>query len=352
MNAISFSRIEQDPRWQRILKRDKSADGQFWYCVATTGIYCRPSCPSRACKPENVTIHDTLEAARAAGRPCLRCRPDEVAPATAIVAKACRMIEASEAAPPLKLLARAAGLSPFHFHRLFKAGTGVTPREYAAAHRAARLRENLVRTGTITQAIYDSGFSSSGHFYADSNARLGMSPKAFRAGGAREDLRFAIGECVLGAILVASSAKGIAAILLGDDPEVLIRQLQDGFPNARLIGGDAEYEGLVAKLVGVVQAPQLGADLPLDIRGTAFQQSVWQALRAIHAGTTASYTEIAARIGAPKSSRAVAAACAANKLAIVIPCHRVLRHNGGISGYRWGVERKRRLLSLEAEDNN
>ena len=235
-------------------------------------------------------------------------------------------------------------MSPFHFHRLFKAGTGVTPREYAAAHRAARLRDNLSRSTTITQAIYDSGFSSSGRFYTESNARLGMAPKNFRAGGANEKLHFALGACSLGSVLVASSAKGIAAILLGEDPERLIRDLQDSFPKAQLIGGDAEYESLVAKVVGMVEAPRLAADLPLDIRGTAFQQRVWQALREIPAGETASYTYIAARIGAPTSVRAVAGACAANKLAVAIPCHRVVRHDGTLSGYRWGVDTKRRLL--------
>jgi len=339
----------QDPRWERILRRDKTADGKFWYSVASTGVYCRPSCPSRACNPKNVTIHDTLEAAKATGcRACLRCRPDGIAPATAIVAQACRLIEASETAPSLRELAAAAGLSPFHFHRLFKAGTGVTPKAYAAAHRAARLRENLSRSETITQAIYDAGFDSSGGFYAQSNARLGMTPKAFRAGGTSEILRFAMGACSLGAILVASSARGIAAILLGDDPEALIHDLQDSFPKARLIGGDAGYEALVAQVVGVVDSGHPASDLPLDIRGTAFQQRVWQALQTIPAGKTASYSEIAARIGAPKSIRAVAGACAANKLAVAIPCHRVVRNDGTISGYRWGVAAKRRLLETEA----
>jgi AraC family transcriptional regulator of adaptative response/methylated-DNA-[protein]-cysteine methyltransferase len=242
-------------------------------------------------------------------------------------------------------------LSPFHFHRLFKTATGVTPRAYAAAQRAARLRQNLSRHQTITQAIYDAGFNSTGNFYAESNARLGMTPKAFRTGGTGEALRFAIGAGSLGAVLVASSAKGIAAILLGDDPQALIRELHSSFPKAALICGDAGYEALVAKVVGLVDAGQPAGDLPLDIRGTAFQQRVWQALREIPAGKTASYAEIAARIGAPKSVRAVAGACAANRLAVAIPCHRVLRTDGTISGYRWGVERKRRLLQAEAANS-
>ncbi len=357
MNCVTAIRhrqippASQDPRWERILRRDKTADGKFWYSVASTGVYCRPSCPSRACNPKNVAIHDTLEAAKATGcRACLRCRPDDSSPATAIVARSCRLIEASETALSLKELAAAAGLSPFHFHRLFKAGTGVTPKAYAAAHRAARLRENLSRRQTITQAIYDAGFNSSGSFYADSGARLGMTPKAFRAGGMKETLRFATGACSLGPILVASSAKGIAAILLGGDPAGLIRDLQDRFPMAVLIGGDAGYEAMVARVVGMVDAGQPAGDLPLDIRGTAFQQRVWQSLTEIPAGKTASYAEIAARIGAPKAVRAVAGACAANKLAVAIPCHRVVRQDGTISGYRWGVAAKRRLLDAEGAD--
>jgi AraC family transcriptional regulator of adaptative response/methylated-DNA-[protein]-cysteine methyltransferase len=343
-----FQPVERDPRWQRILARDKAADGQFWYSVATTGIYCRPSCPSRGCNPKNVTLHDTLESAKATGfRACRRCHPDDISPNVAIVAKACRMIETADQPPSLDRLAAATGFSPFYFHRLFKAMVGVTPKAYAAAHRAARLRENLVKSGSVTEAIYDAGFNSSGRFYAESNARLGMTPKNFRAGGARETLHFALGACSLGAILVASSPKGVAAILIGDAPDMLIHELQDSFPNAQLVGGDTDYEAVIAKVIGLVEAPRFGVDLPLDIRGTAFQQRVWQALREIPTGETASYAEIAKRIGAPSAARAVAGACAANKLAIAIPCHRVVRNDGAISGYRWGVERKRKLLEAE-----
>ena len=344
--------VVDDPRWGRIVARDKNADGEFWYSVSTTGIYCRPSCPSRGCNPENVAIHDSLEAAKATGfRACLRCKPDgrsiDEANAAA-VAKACQLIDEAEQEPTLGEIAKAVKLSPYHFHRVFKAVTGVTPKAYAGAVRAARVRERLGSSETVTEAIYDAGFNSNGRFYATSTDLLGMTPSRYRAGGAKEKLRFAVGQCSLGAILVASSDKGVAAILIGDDPDALARDLQDRFPRAHLVGGDAAYEKLVAQVVGFVETPSVGLDLPLDIRGTAFQQRVWQALREIPAGKTASYADVAARLGSPKSTRAVAAACAANGLAVAIPCHRVVRHDGAASGYRWGVERKRALIEREA----
>ncbi len=343
-----------DQRWERVVGRDKNADGSFWYSVATTGIYCRPSCPSRTAHPKNVAFHDTVVAARAAGfRPCRRCNPDRPSAedaTAAIIAKACRTIDEAETPPSLTELAAMAGFSPFHFHRLFKAATGVTPKAYAAGRRAARVRNCLNGHGSVTKAIYDAGFGSNGRFYAVSTSLLGMTPGRFRAGGARETMRFAVGQCKLGAILVASSASGVAAILLGDDPDLLTRDLQNRFPNALLIGGDAGYETLVAMVVGFVEAPHLGLDLPLDVRGTAFQQRVWQALRDIPVGTTATYTEIAARIGAASSVRSVAGACAVNPLAVAIPCHRVVRQDGGLSGYRWGIERKRQLIKSETSN--
>jgi AraC family transcriptional regulator of adaptative response/methylated-DNA-[protein]-cysteine methyltransferase len=345
--------VVRDPRWASIVARDKSADGQFWYSVSTTGVYCRPSCPSRRCRPENAAIHDSLDAAKATGfRACLRCRPDgrsidELN--AAAVAKACQWIDEAEVEPSLNEIAKAVKLSPYHFHRVFKAATGVTPKAYAGEVRAARIRDQLGSSATVTEAIYDAGFGSNGRFYAKSTDLLGMTPSRYRAGGAEEKLRFAVGQCSLGAILVASSDKGVAAILIGDDPDALARDLQDRFPHAHLVGGDAAYEAKVARVVGFVEAPHVGLDLPLDIRGTAFQQRVWQALREIPTGKTASYADVAARIGSPKSMRAVAAACAANAIAVAIPCHRVIRQDGALSGYRWGVERKRALLLLEAQ---
>lgn len=343
-----------DPRWAAVAARDPAADGRFFYSVRTTGIYCRPSCAARPARPENVAFHDTAEAARAAGfRPCLRCKPDQL-PAAALqaakVAELCRYIETADPAPTLTELALHAGLSSSHLHRLFKAVTGLTPKAYATAHRARRLREALGRSGsTVTDAIYDAGYNSGGRFYEEADEVLGMTASRYRAGGAGTQIRFAIGQCSLGAILVAQSDRGVCAILIGDDPDTLAHELQDRFPKAQLIGGDAAFERLVARVVGFVEAPRIGLDLPLDVRGTAFQQRVWQALRDIPAGRTASYTEIAARIGAPTAARAVAQACAANALAVAIPCHRVVRSDGALSGYRWGVERKRALLEREAQ---
>lgn len=360
MNALNASRglaplaaaTLGDPRWQSVVRRDASADDTFFYSVASTGVYCRPSCGSRLARPENVRFHATrAEAERAGFRPCKRCRPDQPPLAeqhAATVAGVCRLIEAADVAPSLEQLARNAGLSPHHFLRVFKAVTGVTPRAYGAAHRARRLREQLDRGTSVTAAIYDAGYGSSSRFYAEADAVLGMPPSRYREGGADVVIRFAIGECSLGAILVAASARGVCAIALGDDPALLAQQFQDRFPNADLVGGDPGFEQLVARVVAAVEAPGLGVGLPLDVRGTAFQQRVWQALCDIPAGETATYAQVARRIGHPKAVRAVAAACAANPLAVAIPCHRVVRTDGGLSGYRWGVERKQKLLERES----
>src|SRR5712691_4603438 len=348
--APPFSNDEE--RWAAVARRDRHADGIFYYSVQTTGVYCRPSCAARRARREHVCFHATREEAEQAGfRPCQRCRPNQPALAeqrAAVVAQACRLIEAAEGIPNLEALATAADMSRYHFHRVFKAITGVTPKAYAAAHRARRVRDALSRTDTVTEAIYDAGFNSNGRFYATSSEVLGMTPTNFRSGGIGTSIRFAVGACSLGSILVAATAKGICAILLGDEPGALVRDLEDRFPKAKLIGGDAGFEQWVAKVVGFVEAPALGLDLPLDVRGTAFQQRVWRALREIPAGSTASYTEIAERIGAPKAVRAVARACASNAIAVAIPCHRVVRTDGALSGYRWGVERKRALLEREA----
>jgi len=348
----SATPAERDPRWQAVVRRDPAADGRFVYGVVTTGVYCRPSCPSRPARPENVAFFAEGEAARQAGlRPCKRCRPDEPpreARHAALVAEACRAIEAAEAPPPLAALAARAGMSEAHFHRVFKAATGLTPAAYARARRAARVRAELADpAASVTAALYGAGFNSSGRFYEAADGMLGMTPGRYRAGGAGAEIRFAVGECSLGAILVAESDRGVCAVTLGDDPQALARELQDRFPRAELVGDDAEFERRIARVIGLVEAPALGLDLPLDVRGTAFQERVWQALRDIPAGETASYAAVAARIGAPKAVRAVARACAANPIAVAIPCHRVVRTDGALSGYRWGVERKRALLERE-----
>jgi len=341
-----------DPRWSAVVTRDPQADGKFFYSVTTTGVYCRPSCGARSARPENIEFHaTTADAERAGFRPCKRCKPDQLPLAeqhAETIAELCRLIENADQAPTLEHLGKRAGLSAFHLHRLFKAITGVTPKQYAAAHRAKRVKSELDRSNTVTDAIYGAGYNSNGRFYEQSNDVLGMTPTTYRAGGANTEIRFAIGECSLGSILVAASERGVCSILIGDDPDALARDLQDRFPRAHLIGGDTEFEQMVAKVVGFVEAPALGLDLPLDVRGTAFQQRVWQALREIPAGKTVSYSQVANRIGAPKAVRAVGAAIGANPLAVAIPCHRVIRNDGSLCGYRWGVERKRALIEREA----
>ena len=340
-----------DPRWAAIVARDPAADGRFWYAVSSTGVYCRPSCPARTAHPRFVRLHDTLDEARATGyRPCARCHPEGASlheRNRELVERACALIAASEHELPLDALAATLHRSPSHLHRLFKDATGLTPKAYHAACRAGRLRAALVQECSVTTALYDAGYGSSGQFYAQAAGVLGMQPARYRAGGQRETLHFAVGQCSLGAILVASSPRGVAAILLGDDPGLLLRDLQDRFPRAQLVGADAAYEELVARAVGLVEAPGIGCDLPLDIRGTAFQQRVWQVLRRTPPGSTITYADVARALGMPRSTRAVATACAANPLAVAIPCHRVVRDDGSYWGYTWGLARKDALLRRE-----
>jgi len=342
---------QADARWDALVSRDAKADGKFVYAVTTTGVYCRPSCASRLAKRENVKFFSTMaEAERAGFRACKRCRPNSESLAqqhASTIANACRRIETAETEPSLTYLAHAAKMSPFHFHRIFKAITGVTPKQYAGAHRAKSVRQKLTKSSSVTEAIYGAGYNSNSRFYESSHEMLGMTPSRYREGGKQVEIRFAVGESSLGSILVAQSESGVCAILLGDDPDELVRDLQDKFPQATLVGGDRKFEQLVAKVVAFVEEPTRGFDLPLDIRGTAFQQRVWKALREIPVGSVASYTEIAKRIGKPSAVRAVANACARNAIAVAIPCHRVVRNDNSLSGYRWGVERKRELLERE-----
>lgn len=353
-NATDNAYATDDARWQAVQARDAAADAHFVYAVRTTGVYCRPSASAKLPRRTNVEFFDTAAAAEAAGyRASRRPHGDQTSAAAeraALVADICRLIESADTPPSLDDLAARAGMSPFHLHRVFKAETGLTPKAYASASRARRLRSVLnAPDATVTTAIYDAGFQSNSRFYAASDDLLGMRASDYRAGGAGVVIRFAVGQCSLGAILVAQSARGICAILLDDDPDALVRALEDQFPKAQLVGCDAAFEALVAQVVGFVEAPSVGLNLPLDVRGTAFQERVWQALREIPAGATVSYAEIAERIGAPKAVRAVAQACGANHIAVAIPCHRVVRRDGDISGYRWGVERKRELLRREAD---
>ena len=338
-------------RWRALAERDPRADGAFYYSVRTTGVYCRPSCAARAPRPENVEFHESCAAAERAGfRPCRRCHPHEPGRDAQRVARACRMIDDAEEIPRLAELAAGAGLSVFHFHRLFKKVTGLTPRSYFAAQRARRVREALPHTASVTEAIYGAGFGSSSRFYQNSTAILGMSPGRFRAGGRDALIRYAVAECSLGLMLVASTDEGICAIIFGEDRGALVREIGKRFPSAQLAQAGKPFARVLAKVVRFVEQPASGLDLPLDVRGTAFQQRVWEALRKIPAGTKATYRELAQSIGAPKAVRAVAGACAANHIAVAIPCHRIVRGDGALGGYRWGINRKRALLAREARE--
>jgi len=352
LNSTPRASGESDLRWAAIVARDPH--GSFFFSVKTTGVYCRPACPARLPKREHVHFYATAsEAQRAGFRPCKRCKPDQPPlweQNAARIAAACRLIEEAPELPALGDLASRVGLSAYYFHRLFKSITGLTPKAYATANRTNRLRRHLSRDITVTQAIYDAGYNSNGRFYGDANSLLGMTPSNFRAGGIRTNIRFAIGNCSLGAILVAQSERGICAILLGDSANQLKQNLREQFPHAELISGDKGFADLVDKVIAFVEHPASGLELPLDIRGTAFQQRVWQALRKIPFGKKLSYSELARNIGSPQSTRAVAQACAANTLAVAIPCHRVVRSDGALSGYRWGIDRKQELLKREASE--
>lgn len=340
-------------RWAALRARDQAADGAFFYGVRTTGVYCYPSCAARPALTANVAFYETREDAERAGfRPCKRCRPD-LPPRSQrdalLISRACRLIETAEELPSLSTLASAVGYSPYHFHRLFRRITGVTPKAYADAHRQNRVQAALSQGQSVTEAFYEAGFNSSGRFYDTVDTMLGMSPTAYRAGGAGEVIRHATGKCSLGVVMVAASERGICAVLLGDDSDALEADLVGRFPRAQHLPAEAAFARTVAEIVELVDDPasKRALSLPLDIRGTAFQRRVWEALRQIPPGETVSYAEVAARIGAPRAARAVAAACAANRLAVAVPCHRVVATTGALAGYRWGVERKRRLLERE-----
>ncbi|EKF74083.1 bifunctional regulatory protein/DNA repair protein [Alcanivorax hongdengensis A-11-3] len=341
------SAVIRDPRWQQIVDRDPRANGQFVYAVVTTGIYCLPSCPSRRARPENIRFYASADAAQQAGyRPCRRCRPDQPDALGERLTAICRQIEQAESMPTLETLARQAGLSRYHLQRQFKARLGLTPRQYGQALRDRRLREALQGGKSATRAIIDAGYSSTSHAHRHSEKVLGMRPSQYARGEA-QTIYFAVAATSLGALLVAETRRGLCAISLGDEPAPLVEELQERFAGATLIGGDRDFEQRVAQVVALVEQPGLPLPLPLDIRGTVFQQRVWQALRDIPVGETVSYQALAERLGMPGGARAVARACASNTLALAIPCHRVIRTDGGLSGYRWGIERKQCLLDRE-----
>lgn len=353
-STVTVSRDEE--RYAAITRRDRSQDGQWYYAVRTTGVFCKPSCGARLAKRGNVSFHESIHAATQAGfRPCKRCRPDQPDSDVhaEVVTAVCRMIDDALATdgsvPSLAALAARAGYSPFHLHRIFRKATGLTPHGYAAGARARMLSERIGGSRTVSEAIHGAGYSSPSRFYERATERLGMTPARARRGGSGETVRFAVAECSLGAILVAATDRGICSIQLGDDPEALVRALDDRFRQATLVGDDPAFDATVSAVVGFVESPHNALDLPLDIRGTAFQERVWRALTTIAPGTTRSYTELAAAIGQPRAVRAVASACAANEIAIAIPCHRVVRATGELSGYRWGIERKAALLRREGD---
>ncbi|HWV25475.1 MAG TPA: bifunctional DNA-binding transcriptional regulator/O6-methylguanine-DNA methyltransferase Ada [Thermomicrobiales bacterium] len=343
-----------DSRWQAVLDRDASAVGHFILAVKTTGIYCRPGCPARTPKRENVVFFDTTRQARHAGfRACQRCHPDDPGSDdrhSDLIREACQRIERADRVVPLEELAETAGLSKHHFHRIFKERTGLTPGQYARAHRARRVQDELAASKSITDAMYAAGFQSSGRFYASTSATLGMSPGTFREGGKGEHIQFAIVRTSLGLLLIAATAKGVCSIAFGDEAESLVANLRDQFPRARIQDADPTFEGIVTEVIAQIEQPHSGPEISVDLRGTAFQHRVWNALRAIPLGTTRSYAEVADQIGSPSAVRAVAQACARNDVAVVVPCHRVVRKDGSLAGYRWGTSRKEALLARERQE--
>ena len=344
--------LDEAALYEAVRRRDAALDGRFVYGVRSTGVYCRPGCGARLALRRNVSFHaDSAAAERAGFRACRRCRPDAASlrqRQAVIVGRACRTIERAVEPPTLAALAARSGLSRFHFHRVFRTVAGVTPASYAAAVRADRLRGALDGAPSVTRAIHEAGFNSASRCYEAAPGRLGMTPGAYRRGGAASAIRFAVAPCALGTMLVAATAIGICAIALGDDAAALTGDLRRRFPNAALADGDAAFAATVARVVALVDGTDTGHALPLDIRGTAFQQRVWQALRTIPPGGTVSYAALAASLGLPGGARAVAGACAANALAVAIPCHRVVGSDGRLAGYRWGTDRKRTLLARES----
>lgn len=337
-----------DDRWTAVTQRDVRADGVFLYAVKTTGIFCRPTCPSRLPNQGNVAFFSSCEQAERAGyRACKKCQPKAASNFPDAVLRACKMIEEADEPPTLDALAAAVGLSPFYFHKLFKSVVGVTPKGYAAARRVERFRDGLKENQTVTQAIYDAGFGSSSRCYENVGANLGMTPTEYRSGGAGQTIRLAVVECRFGWVAVAATERGVCMIEFGDTPDALRVEVTARFPNADLNNGDDTFRRWIAVVVEQIEMPGRAVDLPLDVHGTAFQRKVWEALKAIPAGMTVTYTDIAKRIGQPAAVRAVANACAANPVAVVIPCHRVVRTDGNLSGYRWGIDRKRQLLEYE-----
>lgn len=340
--------MQTEVQWQQILSRDARQDGRFVFAVRTTGVYCRPSCPSRRPRRDSVEFFASPQAAEHAGyRACLRCKPTQVSEQAQYVVRARQVLDSADGVVTLRDLSERVGVSAFHLQRLFKRATGLSPREYQAARRTQQVKSRL-RAGTdVTTSLYDAGYGSASRLYEAADQQLGMTPATYGKGGAGERIQFTVADSPLGTMLVAATERGLCAVSFGEDAGILERDLRDEFHAAELRRDDAALREFVASIVDGLTAQTTLFDLPLDIRGTAFQQKVWKALRAIPAGETRSYSEIAKSVGDPSASRAVARACASNPVAVVIPCHRVVRGNGDLAGYRWGVKRKEQLLRGE-----
>ena len=349
--ADSEQQFWQSSYWDAVSGRDRAMDGVFFYAVRTTGVYCRPSCPARRPRPENVVFFRTRTGAERAGfRPCKRCKPERDIHTDAnseIVEKVCRYIDTHPDQPAtLDTLSRAIGLSPFHLHRTFKALTGITPRAYADSRRLESLKAGLREGHSVTRSLYDAGYGSSSRLYERASAQLGMTPSRYRKQGSGVTIRYSIAETPIGRLLLAATARGICSIQFGDSDTTLEGALRKEYPQAEIVRTDKQLTGWVRAVRNRIRGENT-ASLPLDIRATAFQRLVWEQLRAIPSGATRSYSEIAKRIGKPRAARAVARACATNPVAVAIPCHRVVREDGALGGYRWGIQRKRKLLALE-----
>lgn len=352
--SIRLTEDRDDSRWQAVLERDARADGGFVYAVSTTRVFCRPSCGARTPLRKNVSFYRTPPEAKLAGfRACKRCEPESGGPRQRqreLVIEACRRIERAAREPTLHELARAVGVSPFHFSRVFKRIVGVTPKQYAMAHRSGLAAKNLKTSKDVTTAIYDSGYGASSRFYESNKGRHGMTATKLRKGGHGVEIRYAFGDSSLGLVAVAATDSGICAILFGASRDALTEDLKGRFPRAVLEAADpgSDFDQWVERTMGYLDGKSELFELPLDVRGTAFQELVWRTLGDIRSGQTVSYGEIAARIGRPKAARAVAGACAANPVAVIVPCHRVVRADGDPTGYRWGIQRKRQLLNRES----
>lgn len=339
---------ELQNKWQQVVARDARQDGRFVFAVRTTGIYCRPSCPSRRPRRDSVEFFpNPNEAERAGYRACLRCKPTEVSSQARYIAHARRILDSAEGVVTLPQLSKQVGLSPFHLQRLFKRATGLSPREYQSARRMQRVKHGLRKGDDVTTALYDAGFGSSSRLYEKAPKNLGMTPGEYKRGGAGAIITFAIAPSPLGRLLVAATERGLCAVRFGDNAGDLERDLREEFHAAELHRDEAAMQQYLEPLLAMIRGENTIIDLPVDVRATAFQTKVWEKLRQIPRGETRSYSDIAREIGNPAAVRAVARACASNPVALAIPCHRVVRSDGDESGYRWGVERKRKLLRQE-----